>query len=604
MQYRKDIQILRGLSVLLVVLFHLEIASFKSGFLGVDVFFVISGYLMAVLYNPAKQMDFFIKRVKRLLPAYFITVILTSIACIALTVPSDYNQVATQAAFATGLSSNIGYWLENSYFDKSAFKPLLHLWSLGVEIHFYLCVPALYSLLKKSQKAYFILLISSLAACFFMVGISSKTSFFLMPLRFWEFLIGYGVAFYITKQGKVLKSSANWLGVISLIVLICIPLLKIDETKLDFIHGHPGIYAAIVCLATAVILAVGLPQKLESLTISTVLEKLGQYSYSIYLVHFPVIVLFLYKPFSGTILKTSDIGQKFILIAIISVLSLLFYHFVETPLRSFSKTPHLLLALALAVLAIAPLGMMIQKAIVPQQEMLIYQAWSDRSPARCPLNKRLTNLTAISCELTNNLEKPAHRILLVGNSHSDMIKTTFASVAQSKNVAVRFMVENNPLMPGGINVRELIDDALANQIDSLVLHYSPEAIDPQTIDRVVVMAREHNLPVSFILPVPVWQEPVTTTLLNYTKHDRPLPTMTLADYEGKNRQIVENMAKIATRERNFTIYSIADRFCHDTCEIIDKTGKPYYFDSGHLTLTGSEQLRPVFEEIISALNKI
>jgi peptidoglycan/LPS O-acetylase OafA/YrhL len=136
MQYRKDIQILRGLSVLLVVLFHLEIAGFKSGFLGVDVFFVISGYLMAVLYNPSKQKDFFLKRAKRILPAYFAIIILTLIACIPLTVPSDYNQVATQAAFATGLSSNIGYWLENSYFDKSAFKPLLHLWSLGVEIQF------------------------------------------------------------------------------------------------------------------------------------------------------------------------------------------------------------------------------------------------------------------------------------------------------------------------------------------------------------------------------------------------------------------------------------------------------------------------------------
>ena len=127
MEYRKDIQILRGIAVLLVVFFHLEVTGFYSGFLGVDVFFVISGYLMAVMYNPLNKSEFFVKRAKRLLPAYFAVVVATLLIAIAITKPVDYIQVSNEAMFAAFFASNIGFWLENSYFDKAAFKPLLHL---------------------------------------------------------------------------------------------------------------------------------------------------------------------------------------------------------------------------------------------------------------------------------------------------------------------------------------------------------------------------------------------------------------------------------------------------------------------------------------------
>lgn len=169
MQYRKDIQILRGVSVLLVVLFHLEIGGFNSGFLGVDVFFIISGYLMAVLYNPDQKLEFFAKRAKRLLPSYFVVVLAVLVLCMALTTSNDYNSVVKQALFATTFSSNIGYWMENSYFSKAAFNPLLHLWSLGVEIQFYLLLPLLFWIFNRLKGSYFLLLLGSLAACFFVV---------------------------------------------------------------------------------------------------------------------------------------------------------------------------------------------------------------------------------------------------------------------------------------------------------------------------------------------------------------------------------------------------------------------------------------------------
>ena len=212
MEYRKDIQILRGISVLLVVLFHLEIGGFKSGFLGVDVFFVISGYLMAILYNPERKWEFFVKRARRLLPAYFAVIVLTLLACMLITTPNDYDSVIKQTLFATFFTSNIGYWTENSYFSKSAFNPLLHLWSLGVEIQFYLLLPFLYWLFSKIRGSYFIVLLGSLVACFYMTDVSPKTSFFMVPFRLWEFLLGYGIA-KLVFQGTLGKNEAmRWLG--------------------------------------------------------------------------------------------------------------------------------------------------------------------------------------------------------------------------------------------------------------------------------------------------------------------------------------------------------------------------------------------------------
>ena len=314
MEYRKDIQILRGISVLLVVLFHLEIGGFKSGFLGVDVFFVISGYLMAILYNPERKWEFFVKRAHRLLPAYFAIIVVTLLACMLITTPNDYDSVIKQTLFATFFTSNIGYWTENSYFSKSAFNPLLHLWSLGVEIQFYLLLPFLYWLFSKIRGSYFVVLLGSLAACFYVVEVSPKTAFFMLPFRLWEFLLGYGIA-KLVFHGTLGKNEAmRWLGVAGLILLLAIPMIKVDGNAVNFIQGHPGLSALSVCLATALILGFGLPPVVENLRIAGWLEKLGQYSYSIYLIHFPLIVLFLYKPFSGTVLHAETYWQTAVLV--------------------------------------------------------------------------------------------------------------------------------------------------------------------------------------------------------------------------------------------------------------------------------------------------
>lgn len=593
MEYRKDIQIVRGISVLLVVLFHLEIAGFKSGFLGVDIFFVISGYLMAVMYDPLKKKDYFLKRAQRLLPAYFALVAATLLASMFIVKPNDYSQVATQVWFATFFTSNIGFWLENTYFDKAAFKPLLHLWSLGVEIQFYLLVPALYWTFKRFKLSYLLFLIGSALLCFVVVGISSKTSFFWLPFRLWEFLIGFGVAKYLYKGQAAKSDKLAWLGLLALVALICIPFIEIDGNAKGFQHGHPGMIALFISLAAAVTLSFGLPKKIEDHAVSGALEKIGGYSYSIYLAHFPVIVLFLYEPFAGTVLKTSGPVQSLILIALIVCASALLYIGVERPLRGRKKSLRWVFVGAIATLGVVQAGSLIQSTLIPRKEMLIYQAWFDRAGYRCGKINRILNPGSPTCELTESLTTPAKRILLLGNSHADSIKNTFAAEAQSRNVSVYFMVDNTPFAAG---LEAIVRDAQAVNIDTIVVHSSASSVNPKMLSRLAELAQEKNIDLAFIMPVPTWRDSVPQTLLKNQREGFVLPSQNIEDYEKIHSVLIDGIAAI--RAANFKVYPIAGSLCSDGCRMISDDGKPLYFDGSHLTLTGSRVLAGVFDAVI------
>lgn len=597
MTFRKDIQILRGIAVLLVVLYHLEITGFSSGFLGVDVFFVISGYLMAVIYDPANTPGFFSKRARRLLPAYFVTIIVTLLLSMVLTTPNEYGQVATQALFSTIFASNIGFWLENSYFDKDSFKPLLHLWSLGVEIQFYVFVPLLHAMFHKVRGSYVIALAGSVILSAIVVGVSPKTAFFWLPCRLWEFLLGYGIARYGLDDR--LRNAVPWLGAAALAVVLCFPAIPLETALPGYVRGHPGLAALLICLATAVTLAAGLPPAVANNPVADLLKRLGDCSYSVYLAHFPVIVLFLYRPFSGTVLKTSGLGQTAALVLLIAGASALLFKLVEQPFRS---APHIWRGVAAAAalsLVISQGGLSLQKALVPEQEMLIAQAWYDRDEYRCGKLSRIRHPTAISCEITRSHSAPARRVLLVGDSHADAIKSAVAAAAEGANVAVYFMVENNPLLAGGTTPERLVEEARARGAETIILHYSAANIDFRAIDRLVALAKAAHLGVAFIMPVPAWDRHVPKMLWHHAQDGGGLSTQSRADYLRINRSLQDRLNSIDYDR--FRVYPVADALCQSSCLLISQSGRPLYFDTAHLTRTGSRMLIPVFDRLMADL---
>lgn len=597
MTYRKDIQIVRGIAVLLVVLFHLEVAGVLSGYLGVDVFFVISGFLMAFMYDPADKADFFLKRARRLLPAYFAVVFATLLVAAAVTTPNEYQQVTKQAYFAAMFISNIGFWLENSYFIKDAFNPLLHLWSLGVELQFYLLVPLVHFVFTRFNRLFYVALAASALLCFVVIGISPKTSFFWLPARMWQFLIGFSVAKYQLRATASTDGALKWLGAAAILLIVSLPTLDAAGDQLGFVKGHPGLAALAISLATAAVLCFGLPDRWLANPLADALEKIGDYSYSIYLAHFPVIVLFLYRPFSGTVLHADSFAQTLTLVVLIAVASAALYAGVERPFRRPGVHPFWIAAAMAAVFAVGLGAQYAQRRMIPRDELVIYDAWLDRAVYRCGKLARVLAPRAISCEITAALPKPDRRILLVGNSHADAIKTTFAAAAQAQNVAVHFLTDNSPLTPGGITPERLVAEARARRISLIALHFSPQSLSAATVEKVALLALEANIAVSLILPVPVWEKQVPVMLLDALKKAGKIQSQQLADYRQFNDDLLTGIAKM--RADLVQVFPVADVFCRSACQLQANDGRPLYWDAGHLTLTGSDMLRGVFDKVVA-----
>lgn len=588
MQKRTDIQILRALAVIFVVLFHLEVAGIESGFLGVDVFFVVSGFLMAILYKTGETKKFFERRAKRLLPAYFTTVVITLIASIFIVLPSELGQVATQSIYSIFFANNFGFWMQNSYFSKSDFNPLLHLWSLGVEIQFYLIVPLLVWFFRKSKIFLPLILIGSFLSCVFIVGISPKTSFFMMPLRIWEFLIGFVVAYYLTNKGNIKTPKYQWLGLVGLILLCAIPFINVDGQSLNRLEAHPSFYALLVCFATSLILGCGLPKILQESYMGNFLAKIGDYSYSIYLVHFPIIVLYLYEPFAGTILYPENYVDKAILLVLIIVASILMHRYAET--RRINSMGKVYATSLVSILVLIGATKVTPSIMYNQNEQNIFAGLKDRAVYRCGKIIRIKNPSAISCKI--NAESFDKSVLLVGNSHADSIKQAFAEVASTHKMNTYFMVSNTPLMDSSVTAKTLINEAIKLDIRHIVLHYSSKSLKVKTLEEVLQLADQKGIKVDLILPVPVYEDSIPKLLyLNQIK------SINAQNYLAKHAEYFSQINVFKNQYQTFTVHDVHTVLCQSDCTVKSTDDKPYYFDSNHLTLTGAQQLKPVFERI-------
>lgn len=585
MTYRFDIQILRGIAVILVVLFHLNIPFFDYGFLGVDAFFVISGFLMALLYQRGQMGNFYRRRAARLLPAYFATVFFTLLVATALVLPSEAAQVSEQGLYASFFASNIGFWMQNSYFSKAEFNPLLHLWSLGVEIQFYLFVPLLVWLHRKSRVLLALGAFGALAAAFVLVMISPKTAFFIMPFRIWQFLIGAGVAWYLTRLGTP-RTARPWLGLTSLFVVLGLAMIYPVRGQLeDIILGHPGLAALLISLATAGVLAFGLPIQVENSVPGRVLGKLGDWSYSIYLAHFPVIVLALYQPFSGTILTPNNAVQTMLLGLAITICSTLLYLLFERR-QIWSGSFRGMAVLISAGILCSVLSLPVARWSYDAQRLNILSAFQDRPPYRCGKLIRVMQPTAQLCELTG-LPESAPALALVGDSHADSVKASLVQIARERGYRLFFTVSNVPVV-GKPRIDPLIERLTARGIVGVIVHFSSVSALRAFEHGFDPALRDAGIEAVWLLDVPTFAQSVPLTIWNNPE---------LGGMEPINFDTVSELQN-ALSAANISHFDPRPLFCTTDCTVMDAEKRPFYFDDDHLTLTGARQLEPIMDIII------
>lgn len=611
MNYRADIQVLRGLSVLMVIVYHLQLGVVKSGFLGVDIFFVISGFLMAVLYYPTTPKctvipkalswdivsSFYGRRLRRILPAYFFIIVSVLIAgCVWLN-NAEYQNLSEHAIYASVMLPNIPYWLHASYFDAQHFRPLLHLWSVGVEFQFYLIVPIIFALYKRSPGSVVTISLLSLILCLAVSDRASNTAFFMLPLRLWEFMLGFLAALLLTNAGNV-KYQKPVIGVIALCVLILIGSLDLNVDL-----THPGPMALLVCLTTATILVTGLPTTLLNSIVGKSFTTLGRYSYSAYLCHFPIILFMAYEPFEGAVYDNQTFLQVVIICLLTAFISVAMYHFVELPLRKhnhrFTKVPHLLITMIIC--AGLALGLNhAQRSFYTEQQLNIVAASHDRISFRCGTLYGLVNPLDKSCDLTNNTIDASQGFLLVGNSHADSIKVTLANSAIEHGYSMRLWKENFPLGWANTSPDNVLAEAKKFNITTIVLHNSKTTLRAQALRELINKAKSQGIEIVYIDPVPTWEESVPAMIWKEVTQNQ------LRTIKGRGQHHYENTIELqelnAISDKNHSNFSrifTSKWLCTPQCKLTDENNIPLYYDSNHLNLRGAELLKPMFNTIFN-----
>jgi peptidoglycan/LPS O-acetylase OafA/YrhL len=333
--YRADIDGLRAIAVLSVVFNHAGIRLFPGGFIGVDVFFVISGYLITGIimreinageFSLAK---FYERRIRRIYPALFVTVFFTMFAAAILYRADNFRDMSKSAIATTFFISNIHFWSETGYFEGPAqLKPLLHTWSLAVEEQYYIFFPLCMLFLARYFKSKIFPILIGVALLSFgwniyTLQIDSSAAFYLAHLRAWELLIGSLLALNpVATQTQ--PATRNLLGVIGL-GMITLPVFLYSATT-----SFPGFAAAVPALGAALIIYSGIENSVfvNKLLGFSPLVFVGKISYSLYLWHWVLIVFGKYYAIKK--MTSSEIIGLTLAIFFISALS---WRFVEKPFR-------------------------------------------------------------------------------------------------------------------------------------------------------------------------------------------------------------------------------------------------------------------------------
>ncbi|HIW07037.1 MAG TPA: acyltransferase [Candidatus Ignatzschineria merdigallinarum] len=516
LQYRADIDGLRALAVLSVLIFHLNSDWLPGGYLGVDVFFVISGYLITSII--VKQLDqgsfsfknFYTRRIKRILPLFFTVLIPTIIVASFLLLPNDYEQFWRSARYAIQFRANRAFMGDN-YFDVATEeKPLLHLWSLAIEEQFYFIFPLAcwltYKVFQgKNNKRfyYFLIIIAGIIISTILAEYSflhrANDSYYMLRNRAAELLIGCGLALFPFQITKKMKSSLGAIGIILLI--LC--LILFDPTT-----SIPGVYVLLPTIAAALFILDDSQSGYKKLFTIKPIRLIGLWSFSIYLWHWPILAFMRYVQ-QSSLLPITWIVSAVLMTFFLSILS---YYFIENTFRRnkaiFSKSIiyfWLIPALISFILSSFLQLSFIQNRVQPHKEFSIN--WDDN---RLGCDGKMES----SCSI-GDLNSPI-RYLLIGDSHALHLGEMMDIIGQHEKIHITLiavggcLIQYTKTLQPRFNDCKTINDYLKHniqQFDKILIsqyYYLYNQRDPNFIDNLKdsTSAISMDKKVSLLLDIP------------------------------------------------------------------------------------------------------
>lgn len=609
--FRQDINGLRAYAVIVVLLYHFDISGFSGGFAGVDVFFVISGFLMTSIILPSigagrfTLSSFYLARVRRIFPALLIVCLATLVFGWFWLVPYLYEQVGRSAGSSLIFISNFTYNRAGGYFAAPAHDNwLLHTWSVSVEWQFYLLYPLLLLLIKHItsnttgvfvRNSLWLMLAASLAFCIYLTTKKPSTAFYMLPTRAWELLAGSLVFFYGSKN-----FSTNTSRILELtgFGLIAITVLFIDSST-----PWPGYAATLPVIGTCLIL---ITSRKESLwTCNVIAQALGRWSYSIYLWHWPLVVG------SGYFAIRDDWRWTTALITVSIALGALSYTWIEQTsgrwmraagTRKSWQFSGVGLVLVFSFAAVAYFDHGVARELRLSQEVLTANGarGDGGSLTKC-------NTAESRCVLGNG----EIRAFVWGDSHAIAAVSGVSDAAQHSS-------EGGSVLFYGQQSCPVIFDARSSNKDR------PEycrLFNNMVIEK--LQQEDRKLPVIIINRVGAYMDPgerlmyfdgqiiedkskrhaifkerMVTSLcriaaLNPVYVLLPIPAMSVAEYHEKNAKIISALHE-AEQRCGVHLLNPEPYFCaNGTCPgYVDS--EPLYSDDNHLSPFGAKKLAPLF----------
>ena len=606
---------LRTLAIIFVLFFHLGFDFFKYGFLGVDIFFILSGFLMYKYFqqefNNKRIFKYYLNRAFRVIPLYLIAnLIVLLISFFYLISPHEFYIIIKHYFFSSYFLPNVGYWLEESYFGETTFKPLLNFWSLGVEIQYYLIFPLIFLFLKnRFNTKIFILFFLSLTVYILFNSISPKTSFFMLPTRLWEFLLGIYCAKYFKKFNK---DKTNIIGSISFISIILF-IIFLSFEQFNILEKNYYLFTIIIAIFTSVILISGINKSLiEDYLLKRIFLTISKYSYSLYVVHFPIIVFINYYPFKGNITYFESSTATVFTILLIIIVTFISYHIVEDKFRRSANYKPLIYIVLLNCIISTFLFMNIKdiyKTFINESKYNISFAFYDKEKFRCGKIYKLLKFNNHTC-LISKKKISDKNILLFGDSQADSIKLQIVKSSENINYNLRLYDENLKLN-SKLSLKKLLKEINTNNYQAIIIHSYPGNTNLEIIEKLLLMNEYKNIKFIYIMSPPTYKSSVPYKLFQqYVLKKSRLKRKTYSEHRSERIEEYDQVEKLKIY-KNFYSADIAKEICNlpimikdkrdYNCRIMTEKFEPFYYDNHHFTNTGAIQLEEVLQKVFYKL---